>query len=83
MSTVNIALPDELKLFVDEQVAGRSFGTSSESVRELIHKDQDGLQLRGLLLAGGLSEPAAAANEIYFAHLRKRVQRRTEPRAKR
>jgi hypothetical protein len=33
---MKISLPDSLKVYVDEQVAGRGFGTSSEYVRELI-----------------------------------------------
>jgi antitoxin ParD1/3/4 len=36
VSTLNISLPDALKDFVDEQVATRGYGTSSEYVRELI-----------------------------------------------
>ena len=52
MTTMNISLPDGLKSFVDEQVSARNFGTSSEYVRELIRKDQDRLQLRGMLLKG-------------------------------
>jgi len=56
---MNISLPDTLKSFVDEQVSQRGYGTSSEYVRELIRKDQDRLQLRGLLLAGAASAPAA------------------------
>jgi antitoxin ParD1/3/4 len=55
MSTMNISLPDALKTFVDEQVSQRGYGTSSEYVRELIRKDQDRQQLRGLLLAGASS----------------------------
>ena len=43
MSTMNISLPDSLKDFVDEQVAQRGYGTSSEYVRELIRKDADRL----------------------------------------
>ncbi len=30
MSTMNISLPDTLEAYIDEQVAGRGFGTSSE-----------------------------------------------------
>jgi putative addiction module CopG family antidote len=41
MTTMNISLPDALKSFVDEQVTGRGYGTSSEYVRELIRKDQE------------------------------------------
>lgn len=70
---MNISLPDALKSFVDEQVQVRGFGTSSEYLRELIRKDQDRLQLRGLLLAGAESAPAAPADTAYFAALRGRI----------
>lgn len=74
MSTMNISLPDTLKSFVDEQVSQRGYGTSSEYVRELIRKDQDRLQLRGLLLAGAASATAAPADASYFEGLRDRVR---------
>lgn len=75
MSTMNISLPDALKSFVDEQVSKRGYGTSSEYVRELIRKDQDRQQLRGLLLAGAASAPAAPADDAYFEGLRSRVRK--------
>ena len=71
---MNISLPDTLKSFVDEQVSQRGYGTSSEYVRELIRKDQDRLQLRGLLLDGAASNPAAPADASYFDGLRDRVR---------
>ena len=74
MSTMNISLPDALKSFVDEQVSQRGYGSSSEYVRELIRKDQDRLQLRGLLLAGAGSRPAAPVDGAYFDGLRNRVR---------
>lgn len=73
MSTMNISLPDGLKDFVDTQVGARGFGTSSEYVRELIRKDQDRQQLRGLLLAGAQSAPTAPVDASYFESLRKRI----------
>ena len=76
MSTMNISLPDSLKSFVDEQVQERGYGTSSEYVRELLRKEQDRLHLRGLLLAGAASAPAAPADASYFAALRSRVRPR-------
>jgi len=75
MSTMNISLPDTLKSFVDEQVAGRGYGTSSEYVRELIRKDQDRQRLRRLLLDGAESAPGAVADETYFEGLRARARR--------
>jgi antitoxin ParD1/3/4 len=76
MSTMNISLPDPLKAFVDEQVAGRGYGTSSEYVRELIRKDQDLQRLRGLLLEGAESRSAAPADAAYFDSLRRRARSR-------
>jgi len=43
----------------------------------LIRKDQDRLQLRGLLLAGAASPPGAPADAAYFADLRARVAQHT------
>lgn len=80
MSTMNISLPESLRSFVDEQVASRGFGTSSEYLRELIRKDQERIQLRGLLLAGAASSPAGPADAAYFRALR---QKAVTPRAKR
>lgn len=59
MSTRNISLPEALKAYVDEHVSRGGYSTSSEYVRELIRRDQDRNRLRGLLLEGGSSGPAA------------------------
>ena len=75
MSTMNISLPDSLKSFVDEQVATRGYGTSSEYVRELIRADQDRQRLRKLLLDGAASPATPAVDEAYFSGLRDRVRR--------
>ena len=84
MSTMNISLPETLKSFVDDQVSTRGYGTSSEYVRDLIRKDQDKLQLRGLLLAGASSAPTAPADAAYFQGLRDRVAKAaTKSRARR
>lgn len=79
---MNISLPDSLKAFVDEQVIGRGYGTSSEYVRELIRKDQDRQQLRNLLLTGAASASATPADDAYFDALRERVRKRGNTRAR-
>jgi len=76
MSTMNISLPDTLKAYIDRQVAGRGFGTSSEYIRDLVRKDQDRQGLRQLLLDGASSAPTASVDEAYFEDLHKRVSRR-------
>jgi len=70
---MNISLPEGLKTFVDEQVAGGGYSTSSEYVRELIRRDQGRLRLRGLLLEGATSASTAPVDQAYFDSLRKRL----------
>ena len=73
MTTMNISLPDALKSFVDDQVAARGYGISSEYFRELIRKDQDRQRLRGLLLGGAASAATWPADRAYFDHRRECV----------
>lgn len=75
MATMNISLPDDLRSFVDEQVAGR-YSTSSEYVRELIRREQDIQTLRNKLLEGAASPLAGPADEAYFEGLRERIRER-------
>lgn len=87
MSMMNISLPDLLREFIEEQVASRGYGTASESIRELIRRDQDRLSLRALMLEGAESAPSDEADAAYFTALRERVAGRKpsksciEPRA--
>jgi antitoxin ParD1/3/4 len=76
MTTMNISLPEALKQFVDEQVAERGYGTSSEYVRDLIRKEQDRNAMRALLLEGAASAPGRPVGVEYFEGLRRRVQKK-------
>ena len=76
MSTMNISLPDTLKVFVDEQVDSAGYGTSSEYVRELIRREQDRLKLRELLLDGAKSKVTGLADADYFKSLRSGIKKR-------
>lgn len=75
MGTMNVSLPDSLRSFVEEQVAKRGYGTTSEYVRQLIRHDQDRLRLRTLMLEGAASPSAAPADAAYFEDLRSRIRR--------
>jgi antitoxin ParD1/3/4 len=78
VGTMNVSLPDELKDFVEAQVANKGYGTSSEYVRELIRKDRDRQELRALLLAGARSAPTGPADARYFDALRDRIRTATD-----
>jgi antitoxin ParD1/3/4 len=74
MTTMNVSLPDELKLYVDEQVGDGGFGSTSEYVRDLIRRDKDRQQLRRALLDGACSNPGPMADASYFTTLRNRIR---------
>ncbi|MGO6888265.1 MULTISPECIES: type II toxin-antitoxin system ParD family antitoxin [Rhizobium] len=66
-----------MKQFVDQQVAGRGYGTSSEYVRELIRHDKDRQHLRSLLLEGASFETTEPVDAAYFDSLRARASRQS------
>lgn len=79
METMNIALPESLKVFVQERVADGGYGSVSEYVRELIRADQkqrleariDTLLLEGLNSGG----PIEVTPDYWEAKKRKLVER--------
>lgn len=73
VATMNVSIPDDLKSFVETQVATEGYGTSSEYVRELIRRDRQRNQLRRLILDGlavGTSHPV---DDAFWATLRQRI----------
>ena len=73
MTTMNVSLPDELKIFVDERVSHDGYGSTSEYVRDLIRRDRERGHLRDLVLEGANSGPGAVADAAYFDALRQRI----------
>lgn len=77
MGTMNISLPDSLRVFVEQKVKSGVYSTNSEYVKELIRKDLDRDNLRHLLIQGAQSEQSSKpADEKYFQMLRKKVSAR-------
>lgn len=73
-ATMNISLPDELRAFVDQQVAAHGFGSTSEYIRDLIRKQRDIEKLRAMLLEGANSGPGKVIDDPWFAELRSRAK---------
>ena len=79
MATMNISLPDDLKAFVDTQVAEHAYGSSSEYLRELIRRQRDVEKLRGMLLDGFGSGPGQVADDAFFESLHDIAEGKVEP----
>ena len=79
MSTVKTSLPDSLKEFVDERVAGGGYGSYSEHARELIRRDgreASASRLRALLHEG-FAAPMGRDVDAMVADMRARTRRRS------
>jgi antitoxin ParD1/3/4 len=73
MTTMNVSLPDELKIFVDERVSHDGYGSTSEYIRDLIRRDRERGELRNLVLEGADSGAGVVADTAYFDSLRRRI----------
>ena len=80
MATMNISLTDDLKQFVDEQVAEHAYASTSEYLRDLIRKQRDIAKLRGMLLEGVNSGPATPMEPDLFDKMRTRAHARAAAR---
>lgn len=67
MATMNISLPDQMKAWIEEQVATGRYANASDFVRDLVREDQDRIaglaELRQLIdegVASGISDRTVA-----------------------
>lgn len=78
MSSVNISLPDSLRVFVERRTEEQGYGTISDYFRELILKDQkrEGeARLETLLLEGlNSGDPIEVTPEYIGAKLQRLVE---------
>jgi antitoxin ParD1/3/4 len=75
MTTMNISLPDEMKAFIEAQVAKEGYASVSEYLRAVIRdvqKRQAKQELEAKLLEG-LQSPASELTEADWSALRQRV----------
>ncbi|MHC5777324.1 type II toxin-antitoxin system ParD family antitoxin [Nostoc sp.] len=73
MSSINISLPESMKVFVEEQVAQGGYGSVSEYLQELITQDQKRKMqehIEELLIAGLESGDAIEVNDQWWQEKR-------------
>ncbi|MBN3870218.1 type II toxin-antitoxin system ParD family antitoxin [Nostoc sp. JL33] len=73
MSSINISLPESMKVFVEEQVAQGGYGSVSEYLQELITQDQKRKMqehIEELLIAGLESGEAIEVNDEWWQQKR-------------
>lgn len=77
MATMNISLPDQMKIWVEEQAQGGRYGNASDYVRDLIRRDQErqaGLAELQLLIDKGLASGIGTRSlDELLAEARRRV----------
>ena len=79
MTSMNLSLPEPLKLFVDEQVTKGGYSTVSDYLLELIQEAKrriDRQELEAKLLAG-LQSPTAEMSADEWTQLRERILARS------
>lgn len=59
MATMNISLPDQMKAWIEEQVATGRYANASDFVRDLVREDQD--RVAGLAELRAMVEEADAS----------------------
>ena len=73
MATMNISLPDEMKAFVEGQVATGQYANSSDYIRDLIRERQAAVdRLRALIGEGDASGDSPRSFEEIMASIKER-----------
>ncbi|RMH05437.1 MAG: type II toxin-antitoxin system ParD family antitoxin [Planctomycetota bacterium] len=72
MSTLNISLPDEMREFIDREMAAGGYATASEYIRSLIRqaqREREQERLERLLVEGLESGEAIPVSEKFWGEL--------------
>jgi antitoxin ParD1/3/4 len=74
MATMNVSLPDEMKEWVDLQVASGRYANASDAIRDFIRRDQVAVaQLQALIDEGRNSGVSELSLEEIVAEARKKA----------
>ena len=76
-TTMSFALPEALRVYIDQRVRSGQYGNTSEYLRDLIRRDQEAQamkRLRELLEEGLASGPPTALTESDVVAIRKRIR---------
>ena len=75
MATMNISLPESMKLFIEKRAEAEGFGTVSEYLRAVIRELQKQHAKQGLeeLLLEGLHSPTVRDTERFWTDLEMRT----------
>ncbi len=79
MKSMNISLPDSMRVYIEEQVAEGNYSTVSEYFRELVRQDQKRKaqeRLETLLIEGLESGNATAMTDEDWQNIRQAVRER-------
>ncbi len=79
MTTMNISLPEEMKAFIEAQMAQEGYASASEYLRSLIREAQkrQAKQALDAKLLEGLQSPASEMTEADWTALRQRIYERS------
>lgn len=79
MTTMNISLPEDMKAFIEAQMASEGYASASEYLRTLIRHAQKRQAKQALeaKLMEGLESPASEMTDADWAGLRKEIYDRS------
>ncbi len=64
MATMNVSLPDAMKLWVEEQVQSGRYANASDVVRDLVRREQE--RARQLTDLGQMAREALASGRVHM-----------------
>ena len=70
---MSISLPDELRTFIDSEVAAHAYPSTSAYLQHLIRREAAAARLREQLLVGEQSGKPIIVDATYWSDLRERV----------